>query len=428
MGKRSHITLACLSIGIAVFTRIIARAYFKNAPSQHVEMPTESDFAVAKPGKDIFFYDLGGTLCVCDKKWDVDEYWSKVISGFAFNFAHVIGTFEFYVLTGNAKLLIIGVFVNEMIEELWLTTGYWGFTLDPPMDMEARYDSLIRDTVCCFLGISLASKFGKIFKIRPTIKWPMVIKWDMTNPHSSARWAKFAVQGLALWQITLIYNADLGPHHFNPANIFLLVMYAASIGVICWWNMDDHPTLTKRHIISWHVGWAAFSIYLFLYTINPSFDSAMYLIFVVESTATIALYALDIAIRYNYQNIKVTIFGYPDMKSRSNGNLLDEDAAHSVSIDSFRAALDKIDESGHETVSITQLKLLASDITSEKEKGVTIPTAGEWVTLGFKCFVRIVIVIVCMHQPFLWHGIQYKRHWCGNPLVQGFNGCKHTEL
>ena len=20
----------------------------------------------------------GGTLCVCDKKWDVDEYWSKV--------------------------------------------------------------------------------------------------------------------------------------------------------------------------------------------------------------------------------------------------------------------------------------------------------------------------------------------------------------
>ena len=39
---------------------------------------------------------------------------------------------------GNTKILIIAVFVNEMIEELWLTSGYWGFTLDPPMDMEAR--------------------------------------------------------------------------------------------------------------------------------------------------------------------------------------------------------------------------------------------------------------------------------------------------
>ena len=39
---------------------------------------------------------------------------------------------------GNTKMLIIAVFVNEMIEELWLTSGYWGFTLDPPMDMEAR--------------------------------------------------------------------------------------------------------------------------------------------------------------------------------------------------------------------------------------------------------------------------------------------------
>ena len=61
-----------------------------------------------------------------------------MISGFAFNFAHVIGTFEFYILTGNTKMLIIAVFINEMIEELWLTSGYWGFTLDPPMDMEAR--------------------------------------------------------------------------------------------------------------------------------------------------------------------------------------------------------------------------------------------------------------------------------------------------
>ena len=28
--------------------------------------------------KDIFYYDLGGTFCMCEWKWDVGAYWSKV--------------------------------------------------------------------------------------------------------------------------------------------------------------------------------------------------------------------------------------------------------------------------------------------------------------------------------------------------------------
>ena len=28
--------------------------------------------------KDIFYYDLGGTFCMCEWKWDVSAYWSKV--------------------------------------------------------------------------------------------------------------------------------------------------------------------------------------------------------------------------------------------------------------------------------------------------------------------------------------------------------------
>ena len=35
--------------------------------------------------------------------------------------------------------------------------------------------------------------------------------------------------GVSLWQITLVYNADLGPHNFNPGNILLLLSYASTI-------------------------------------------------------------------------------------------------------------------------------------------------------------------------------------------------------
>ena len=56
-------------------------------------------------------------------------------------------------------MLIIAVFVNEMIEELWLTSGYWGFTLDPPMDMEARLA-----TVNCCANLAIPSIVKNILK------------------------------------------------------------------------------------------------------------------------------------------------------------------------------------------------------------------------------------------------------------------------
>ena len=54
---------------------------------------------------------------------------------------------------------------------------------------------MIRDTVCCFLGISLARKFGKVFKVKPMIKAPPIWSFDSKNPHSITRWAKFVVEG-----------------------------------------------------------------------------------------------------------------------------------------------------------------------------------------------------------------------------------------
>lgn len=432
MSQRKNTLFAVACIGIAVMTRIIAKKYFKNPPSNDIPMPTESDFATAKEGKDIFFYDLGGTFCMCEWKWSVADYWSKVISGFAFNFAHVIGTFEFYILTGNTKILIIAVFVNEMIEELWLTSGYWGFTLDPPMDMEARYDSLIRDTVCCFLGIGLAHKFGKVFKVKPIVKAPVVFSFDIKNPHSITRWAKFAVEGIALWQITLIYNADLGPHKFNPGNILLLVAYASTILVICYWNIDDFPDCTRRHVITWHLGWMVFSIYLFLYTIYPSFDSAMYLIFVVECSASIAIYWIDVYFRNNVNGIQQQIFGNQQSSKQGGAghSLLEDETRNLIPLSCYKKALDMVDNRGDEKVSMEGLKKLAADLHHNPDPSELPPSKSEYMTICFKTLIRIVIILICISQPFLWDGPQYKRHWCGNPLVMGFNGCAkyHDEL
>ena len=38
----------------------------------------------------IFYYDLGGTYCACEKQWNVQEYWGKTFSGLAFNLPHFI--------------------------------------------------------------------------------------------------------------------------------------------------------------------------------------------------------------------------------------------------------------------------------------------------------------------------------------------------
>ena len=48
MSQRKNTLFAVACIGIAVMTRIIAKKYFKNPPSNDIPMPTESDFATGK--------------------------------------------------------------------------------------------------------------------------------------------------------------------------------------------------------------------------------------------------------------------------------------------------------------------------------------------------------------------------------------------
>ena len=419
-----------LLVALTISCRYIGKHYFAANNQVTVEMPTESDFATAKKDKSIFFFDLGGTMCMCDKKWVVKDYWSKVFSGFAFNFAHVVGTFEFYVLLVDYKLILIAVFINEMIEELWLTSGYWGFTLDPPYDQEARYDSLVRDTICCMLGLHLAIRFGNILKVTPLVKWPIRFSNDgRNNPHDVRRWLKFALQSGCMWQITLIFNADNGPFHFNLNNVFLIFCYSSAVFLFFLWNINDYPDCSRRHVFCWYFGWAFVVMFVFGFAVYPVFRSAMYLILCVESLLSLTFTILEAAINSYPAYFEELIFQRQKSSSFEVGG---PNSMASVPLNLILKCCDELDFSGRSCVSFKDFADLVN-ARMDNKKHISMHNyrniaENYWTTkrqleLGVSVMFRLAVLYVAISQPLLYNGVQYKRHWCGNPNVKWGNGC-----
>ena len=360
---------------------------------------------------------------MCEKKWVVQDYWAKVFSGFAFNFAHVVGTFEFYVLLLDYKLILIAVFINEMIEELWLTSGYWGFTLDPPYDQEARYDSLIRDTICCMLGIHLAVRYGKLLRVKPLVKWPIRVCEDgKSNPHDVWRWAKFALQGGCIWQITLIFNADKGPFHFNANNVFLIVCYFSAVMIFYVWNADDYPNNSGRHVFCWYFGWGFVVSFVFGFAVYPVFRSAMYLIFCVEALLSLLFTTFDILIKLYPQFFDDMLF-QPHKVASTLGQ-----SATAVPLEMIDQACREFDLMGRTCVSIKELTDKLHSKMQHKLSSHVENISEQWtfrniLFLTFSIVSRVLVLFISVYQPLLYDGVQYKRHWCGNPNVQWSNGC-----
>jgi hypothetical protein len=412
----------CALAFVTISCRYIGKWYFAANNKVSVPMPKNSSFAVAT--KPIFFFDLGGTMCMCEQKWVVHDYWAKVFSGFAFNFAHVVGTFEFYVFLLDYKLILIAVFLNEMIEELWLTSGYWGFTLDPPYDQEARYDSLVRDTVCCMLGIHLAVRFGKLMRVQPLVKWP--IRWtgaDDNNPHSVWRWLKFGVQALCMWQITLIFNADRGPFHFNLNNVFLIVCYDAAVFIFFVWNVNDYDA-RPSHVFAWYFGWAFVISFVFGFAVYPVFQSAMYLILAVESLLSLLLTALELLLHQRPAWFNKHVFGTAGIEH------IYAAPAGAVRLETLSKAISQLDLQGIRHISLNEFTDLANSIHQSifphpKGGPGQVKAWSSWKKLSIcgSVLLRLTIIVVASSQPLLYHGPQYKRHWCGNPDVGWGNGC-----
>lgn len=111
-------------------------------------------------------------MCVCKTQWDRQVYWSKVFTGFAFSMIHFVTPVIASIYIKDWRTIIISVFANEIVEELIVaTTGKWGYSFDPPFDLESRYDTLIRDIVLSAgLGTWVGNRFNAYI---PTVDlWP----------------------------------------------------------------------------------------------------------------------------------------------------------------------------------------------------------------------------------------------------------------
>jgi len=88
----------------------------------------------------LFYFDLGGTYCLCESQWNIKEYWQKTLSGMAFNFPHLLNGFVAQLCLQNLLVVTFAEFMNEFIEEAVVAfPQHWGFNNDPAYDLEPRY-------------------------------------------------------------------------------------------------------------------------------------------------------------------------------------------------------------------------------------------------------------------------------------------------
>lgn len=300
-GVRLWIFLIALVV-TTIATRRIALLLI-GSPRPVPAVPTEPavDLLGCTPQEDIFYFDLGGTECVCNKQWSIEAYWEKVMTGFAFNVPHVIAPFHFYCVLGRWDYIVIGIFVNEILEEFILgAAARWGFLFDAAYDLESRYDSLIRDAFCCMSGLYLGVKFYRIMGAKPFFQFPVSYKWDVSSRHSIARLLLGFAQGLVSFQITSGYNSDRGRYAFNPANFLVWFGYALSIVLMYYSNRDFYKTeCTRRRVLFWHVGMIAVVGAFLLPMIYPQMD-AMYIVLTAELSLTIVLYGIDVILKLDF--------------------------------------------------------------------------------------------------------------------------------
>ena len=359
----------------------------------------------------LFYFDLGATYCLCEKQWDVGEYWEKTLSGLAFNVPHLLTGFIFSYTVG-LKFTLMGLFLNEFIEEFLLAvTGHWGFNYDLPYDLEPRYDSLMRDIVHTTIGAVLGWELRTILNGPAWLQFPLSFDFHLpsSNRQSWKRWLKTAAALVTWWQLFLLYNLDSGIKTFSRNNLIL------TLGILAWFlcmyllNRDDFPDYPPRLVAMWHVVaaitlamGAALSIYPLMSTI--------YLIMFYEGVITISFLLFEIAIAHSLR--VQSLCGFSALsKEVEAARILEESSLMRdmvVKQPSLRPSL---------------LEGIASTLTKEKRD----PLARWFPLLKSLCrfLFGIFMISVACWQPFQYEETQsitgenvhvsYQRHWCGNP-------------
>jgi len=233
------------------------------------------------------------------------------MTSFAFNFPHFMTPFQIYLVYQRWTWVFIYINFNEVFEELCLAlTGTWGFTFDPPYDLEPRYDTFIRDVLLCGTpGLMFGIFFVSTMKIPSFWVSPMKSSWYATGRDTKKHHLKILFQMLVLKQITLIYNTDYGTNRFYPQNILLIVINVGLIASFYYQNRHDWLPHVQPVVLRYHIVWAIFSIVVWAFTIYPVIDE-LYLVLAAQATAWMVMLVIRVYTRHS-DYASMTILGMP---------------------------------------------------------------------------------------------------------------------
>ena len=382
-----------------------------------------SDPAFCTPHAPWFWYDLGGTMCVCEKKWSRSEYWEKVMTSFAFNFPHFMTPFQIYIVYQEWQWVFMYITFNEVFKEVCLSvTGRWGFTYDPPYDLEPRYDSFIRDVLLCgFPGLVFGILFVRVMKVPRFMLWPLKDDWEATDRYSKRYHLKIIFQMLALKQIALVYNTDLGTNTFYPQNILLITMNLTLIFGFYMHNKKDWPPRCHANIGRVHAAWALVITGIWLLTVYPLLDE-MYLLCVAVALVHLLLLGIYVATRHS-DTAALLLLGLERATVGMSA------VKYNAWVDYDFAVCDKCEKcAAYESTEAGEEASDAVDACDLPLRGR--PAHATAICLGARQFLYFVLGLLCgmlllfgLLQPFTYSGLMYRRHWCGVIMPDGGNGC-----
>lgn len=232
-------------------------------PSANASSPARKKSAMYVEGREdirSFGFDLGGSTCACELKWDAYQYWQRVFYGTKYVTFHCATVFFGVLCLHRPQWVILWKVLNEVLEEIGMPlVGKFAWTVSV-FNMESKYDTLINDLLLavvpfCALGLHVVSvlklkdpiqnptKFDKVYLLQFTSiflqynmfnvanqsnNWVGRIEWTFGDFVCKARMLTACiVQLLLIWLLFMLNNLSL--KSARAVTVFVCVFWAPFI-------------------------------------------------------------------------------------------------------------------------------------------------------------------------------------------------------
>lgn len=200
-------------------------------------------------------------MCTCKAEWDTTVYKQKLFTGYAFSMIHFVFPVIASLVIDKWEYLLIGTFANEILEETLVAfTGRWGYSFDPPYDLESRYDSLLRDIV-------MSAGLGTLVGARLLRETDSVLMWPGPKLEQPG-WiiAKRLLVLLIMERSQIIYYDKVFKHQFNADALYLILVLTLLFAYTYYSARDDLPDRVKfRSLLLRSYAIVVFAASLFIY-------------------------------------------------------------------------------------------------------------------------------------------------------------------